>query len=241
MLRDWLNGLGGRSPFPPVDPESAFSAIGDVHGRVDMLERALDALRGRQVICVGDYVDRGDNSADVLRCLHDRPDIICLSGNHEEMMLKFLDAPRRYGNHWLRFGGLQTLASFGVASASVISDGDAMTLARDELHEAIGAPLLNWMRSLPTHWQSGNVAVVHAGADPAISIEDQSTQTLHWGHPKFLRKQRADGVWVLHGHTIVDEPTAQNGRISIDTGAYVTGRLTVAHIDRNDVRFDTFS
>lgn len=241
MLREWLNGLGVRSPFPAVDPESAFSAIGDIHGRADLLERALNTLKERQIICVGDYVDRGDDSAGVLRLLHARPNIVCLSGNHEEMMLNFIDEPEEYGNHWLRFGGVQTLASFGVFGVHEGSESAAMKLARDALIEAFEAPVLSWLRTLPTYWQSGNVAVVHAGADPNQPINEQGTETLHWGHANFGRKQRTDGVWVLHGHTIVDAPRVEDGMVAIDTGAFFTGRLTIAHVDRDGVFFETIS
>ena len=239
MLRQLLARMGKTGPFPEIEPETAFSAIGDIHGRADLLERALHLPHSHPIVCVGDYVDRGDNSADVLRMLHSRPDIICLSGNHEEMMLSFVETPQKHGNRWLRFGGLQTLASFGVSGVTDTSEDSAMISARDQLVAAMGAPLLSWMQSLPTRWRSGNVAVVHAGADPVVPIEDQTTRALHWGHPDFAKTQRTDGVWVLHGHTIVDGPLAQKGRIPIDTGAYATGRLTVAHVEISGVHFET--
>lgn len=95
MFREWRNGLGGRLPFPPVDKKSSFSAIGDTHGRADLLERALNICKGRQITCVGDHIDPG--SAGALRSLHARPDVTCLSGNHQEMMLDFLEASEEYG------------------------------------------------------------------------------------------------------------------------------------------------
>ncbi|WP_223427525.1 metallophosphoesterase [Tateyamaria pelophila] len=238
MFRQWLARLGKTPYFPPVTPEYPFSAIGDIHGRADLLERALRLSDNYPVVCVGDYVDRGDNSADVLRMLYSRPDIVCISGNHEEMMLDFIEAPDKNGSRWLRFGGLQTLASFGVAGVTEISGDNAMTSARDQLVEAMGQPLIRWMQALPTLWQSGNVAVVHAGADPAIAIDEQTVRSLHWGQSDFAKISRTDGVWVIHGHTIVDTPLAQHGRISIDTGAYATGRLSLAHVELSAVHFE---
>lgn len=239
MAPIWLDRLAARDEFPAVAPGMPFTAIGDVHGCAELLAAGLQKAGKGPVICVGDLVDRGEHSADVLRMLCVRPEIICLSGNHEEMMLRFIEAPEKYGAWWLRNGGLQTLHSFGVAGVDATSGADTWKKARDHLIRAMGDPLVNWMKSLPTRWQSGNIAVVHAGADPALPIEKQTTKTLHWGHPKFLRKRRRDGIWVLHGHTIVDAPYAEEGRIAIDTGAYATGRLTLARVENAEVVFET--
>jgi serine/threonine protein phosphatase 1 len=92
------------------------------------------------------------------------------------------------------------------------SDGIRMRKARDQLVAAMGQPMLEWLRSLPSIWRSGNVAVVHAGADPFVTMEKQTPAILHWGHPDFYNRRRNDGVWVLHGHTIVDVPEIENGR-----------------------------
>ena len=241
MIKRLLRRFIARPDFPATAPDSPFFAVGDIHGRADLLHRFLDTKPTHPVICVGDYVDRGDHSADVLRMLHARPDIICLSGNHEEMMLDFLTAPERSGPRWLRYGGLQTLASFGVAGVTDSSGAEALSNARDQLQTAMGADLLEWMRAMPTLWQSGNVAVVHAAASPARNMEEQRTATLHWGHPHFTKAQRTDGIWVIHGHTIVDAAHIENGRIAIDTGAYATGRLTVALIEPGITTFQTIT
>jgi serine/threonine protein phosphatase 1 len=158
-------------------------------------------------------------------------------GNHEEMMLNFLDDPQRHGPRWLRYGGLQTLASFGVAGLSDTSIGPTLDTACATLKAAMGPDLIRWMRHLPTSWQSGNIAVVHAGADPVVPIDDQTQKTLLWGHPDFGKTARTDETWVLHGHTIVDAPEAANGLISIDTGAFATGRLTIASVSAEGVSF----
>ena len=142
---------------------------------------------------------------------------------------------------WLRYGGLQTLASFGVAGVTDSSGAEALSNARDQLQTAMGADLIEWMHAMPTLWQSGNVAVVHAAASPARNMEEQRTAPLRWGHPHFTKAQRTDGIWVIHGHTIVDAAHIENGRIAIDTGAYATGRLTVALIEPGITTFQTIT
>lgn len=216
--------------FNPPNPDTPFTAVSDIHGCSDLLARALDQCDG-QIICVGDYIDRGPDSAGVLQMLRARPDIISLMGNHEEMLLNFLDDPDTHGLRWLQFGGLESLESFGVAPTAPLPQ------IRDALRNALGPENEAWLRALPSHWQSGNVAVTHAGADPALPMDQQPTKALRWGHPKFGRTARRDGVWVVRGHVIVDDPIQQDGIIGIDTGAYKTGRLTMAHIGQGEVRF----
>lgn len=214
-------------PPETVSPSAPFVVIGDIHGRNDLLQRVLAGLDdAHTVVCVGDYVDRGDESAAVLRSLAARPDITCLLGNHEAMMLDFIDAPEQTGNRWMRYGGLQTVASFGISGVHENADAEKMKATRDALVAAMGDDLIGWLRTLPTHFISGNVAVVHAGADPYAPINDQARRNLIWGHPDFGTVARPDKMWVIHGHTIVDTPMVTNGCIAIDTGAYATGRLT---------------
>lgn len=239
MIRSLLSKRSAPTEaFTPVAPDRPVLVVGDLHGRADLLRRFLRRAPDFPIVCVGDYVDRGDQSAEVLRLLNARPDITCISGNHEDMMLKFIQKPEENGARWLRYGGLQTLASFGVSDLSEASRGRALTRARDSLVAAMGQDLLSWLTHLPTRWQSGNVAVVHAGADPELPLVEQSKSVLHWGHPNFEKKTRNDGVWVVHGHTIVSEGQVGPGRIAIDTGAYATGKLTVALIGKNAVHFE---
>ncbi|AZV79333.1 serine/threonine protein phosphatase [Parasedimentitalea marina] len=239
MIKSWIARLYGQTlDVVPLSPAMRFYAIGDIHGRFDLLTRLLEQLDpAYPVICVGDYIDRGEASAKVLSYLSARPEIRCLMGNHEDMLLDFLDTPERSGSRWLRNGGLQTLASFGVSGVTETSEGDDLTQARDSLNAAMGVDLIAWIRRLPRSHQSGNVFICHAGADPKASLEDQQDQHLLWGHPEFSKTTRRDGNWVLHGHTIVDKAVAQNTRISIDTGAFATGHLTAALIQPGEVLF----
>ena len=236
-LRKFLNATSIE--VGPLAPETPFVAIGDIHGQVDLLTKLLDQLPDLPIICVGDYVDRGDQSSEVLDLLQSRLDIICLMGNHEEMMLRFIDDPKKDAGFWLSNGGLQTMASFGITGINPSARGETHVSARDALITQLGGEGLNWLQNLPSLWRSGNIAVVHAGADPTKSIEHQNLATLRWGHPEFFKKSRKDGVWILHGHTIVDAPSAKEGRIAIDTGAYATGNLTAAIIEPGKATFKT--
>ncbi|MBB4120942.1 metallophosphoesterase family protein [Martelella radicis] len=225
---------GFRGGMPK--PEEAFVAIGDIHGCADNLDRLwekIDAMvPGMPVVHVGDYVDRGEHSAQVLKMLFDRQrergDIACLMGNHEEMFLEFLDKPEKSGERWLRYGGLQTVASFGPAG-DAYGRKDIFSL-RDAVIESLGQEQLDWLRGLPLVWSSGNMSVVHAGADPRMPLDEQPERNLTWGHQDFGHLPRRDGLWIVHGHTIVQVPQMANGVISIDTGAYATDRLTAAII-----------
>lgn len=240
MLSSLFGRFRRRAPFLPPTPDTPICVIGDVHGCVVQLEKLLNKVpQDHRIILVGDYVDRGECSAEVLRLISARPDITCLKGNHEEMMLRFLKDPLEQGPRWLRYGGLQTLASFDVRGVRAEMTGDELTECRDRFQEAMGDTLYQWVIGLKTWEMSGNVLVVHAGADPNVPPTDQSEKTLIWGHPSFLKTIRRDGVWVVHGHTIVGEAGAQKGRISIDTGAFATGVLSAVCLDGGEPIFLT--
>jgi len=232
-----FSGFFGLSSYrlTAISPERELVVIADIHGRMDLLCRALEQAKGAQVICVGDYVDRGPESAGVLRLLQECPEILCLGGNHEDMLLRFLDDPNDRNTRWFKHGGDTTLESFGIDGREFKADQVAV---RDELASVMGKPLIDWLRALPDYFVSGNVAVVHAGADPNLAIELQDSRTLRWGHPQFSKQIRKDGVWVVHGHTIAGEGFVRRGRIAIDTGAYATGRLTFARISKSSVTFE---
>lgn len=232
------------SGYDPVAPDRPFLAIGDVHGRADLLEKLerviLDQAPGLPAVFVGDYIDRGEHSAQVLELLMSASEegaqpVYCLRGNHEDMCLRFLDDPVANGARWLKFGGLQTMASYGVGMAG--TEPDALRRMRDDLAMAMGDAVIEWMRRRPAIWSSGNIHVTHAGADPSRPMRAQSDKSLIWGHKDFAEKPRTDGQWVVYGHVIVDQPKAARGRIAIDTGAYATGRLTAALISKGAVRF----
>lgn len=228
-----------RQPeMPAICPDKPLAVIGDIHGRADLLRDLLVSIPSdHQIICVGDYVDRGEQSAEVIRILRSRPDILCLMGNHEDMFLQFLDTPDRSGDRWLRYGGLQTLQSFGVPIEYDQAAAKRFVECRDALLAAMGPDAVEWLRGLPVWWSSGNVGVVHAAADPTRALTDQERSILCWGHPEFLTQPRQDGIWIVHGHTIVDKAHADHGRIAVDTGGYATGRLSAALVAPGHIEF----
>lgn len=246
MAFKWIKNrfLSGSKHAQDVDlstlsPETRFYAIGDIHGRLDLLQTLLAALdEAVPLVFLGDYVDRGHYSAQVLRHLHhlstgEDSRTICLMGNHEAMLLGFLDNPSEKQNIWMHNGGVQTLASFGLTD---FRDLGPEALA-EQLRLSMGDALLDWLRELPLNWTNGNITAVHAALDPSRSPEDQSDRVCLWGHPNFPTKNRKDGHWVVHGHTIVNEPHARGGVISIDTGAFATNQLTAADISKGAIRF----
>lgn len=227
-------------------PSRPLAVIGDLHGRVDLLEQMVEKIAEEAgtkyaLIFLGDYIDRGENSAKVLtilQALQDSlwpSDVICLKGNHEVMMLEFLDAPEDAGAFWLKNGGAYTLASFGIHPPAPTPA--ALCGARNALRSAMSCKTEAWLRALPLSYSSGNVFMVHAGANPHYPLDQQDEAYLIWGHPDFFRVPRSDNIWIAHGHTIFDVPAAQDGRISIDTGAYATHRLTAALISDGVCRF----
>lgn len=235
------------SEILPPQPEEAFVAVGDLHGCPELLcELGLLIEKeyfGCPIVFLGDYVDRGEDTRRLLHLLmgssQEGPQpVTCLMGNHELMLLDFLDDPVRAARPWLRNGGLQTLASFGLAPPpGGMNDRIALEALRDRLADTMGESMINWLRDRPLTWRSGNVWAVHAGANPEKAMDAQSSDALLWGHPLFHQQPRTDGQWVVHGHTVVDEPKARDARISVDTGAYATGVLSAAVIGRGGVHF----
>lgn len=247
-MRFWnklKNLTGQRDPKlcfdAPLSPDMAVFAVGDIHGCHDLLLEVLakvdehDPSLQSPLVFIGDYIDRGPDSAQVLRTLRSfqqetRRTVTCLMGNHEDMLVSFLAAPTLNASVWLRNGGRDTLASFGLEVDADFPDDDRLQKIRDDLQEAMGAELAIWVRDLPMMWNSGNVAFVHAGADPLRPLNKQTQRNFLWGHRDFFQQHRKDDVWVVHGHFIVPEVAAAAGRIAIDTGAHKHGLLPLVRV-----------
>jgi len=243
----WARASSGTFSAP-INASGVIYAIGDVHGRHDLLARLLDRIfddaAGFQtppkIVFLGDYIDRGENSrdtVDLLIALTERTEAetVFLMGNHEQMLLSFLRDPAS-GPRWLRNGGLQTLVSYGVGGPMDLrEDGEGLRL-REALIEALG-PHLGFIEGLRVSHHAGNLFFAHAGADPAVPTDEQDIATLLWGCKSFRTTNRDDGVWVVHGHFVVDQPAAEHGRIAVDTGAYFSDRLTAARIAGGEVAF----
>ena len=239
----------GSVPFPaPIHAGGVIYAVGDVHGRHDLLTRLLDRIfedaaayeATPTIVFLGDYIDRGEHARDTIDLLiklAERPEAetVFLMGNHEQMLLRFLREPSS-GSRWLRFGGLQTLMSYGVGGVGNLrAEGEASRF-RSALIEALG-PHLGFIEGLRVSHRAGNLFFAHAGADPALPTDEQDVATLLWGCKSFQTTDRDDGVWVVHGHFVVETPAAEHGRIAVDTGAYFSGRLTAARIADGEVVF----
>lgn len=215
-------------------------AIGDVHGRDDLLRDLHEHIRdyhqlmhsGRdaELIHVGDYIDGGAHSREVIdrlmSCL-DGFQMTCLLGNHEAMLLKCLATDNRQAWYtWLSNGGEETLASFGMSLRFGGYDPD-------ELHASVGEDRVAWLKALPLYKAVEPYLFVHAGIAPGVPIDQQQSKDMLWIRSRFLDSEEEHGCVVVHGHTPGDEPVVRANRICIDTGATSNGLLTAAVLDGN--------
>ncbi len=244
LQRDRPRALPSVRTLRPAGP---VIAIGDVHGRLDLLDRvttrALNQVQaeGGHIICLGDYIDRGPESAGVLSYLRHLQDqglpVICLAGNHEMMLAGFLRAPTRHAG-WLVHGGAATLESFGLPDPGPAASGAELTGLSRALLKAIPAETRRFLSALSTFHISGNVLFSHAGRASRRPADRQQAETLIWG-TEADRDMPADGTWSVRGHVITEAPTIRNRTISIDTGAYRTDRLTAANLGPASLKFWT--
>ena len=230
-------------PAHAADPDHCVYAIGDIHGRVDLLDTLIRKIisdkegdpSGRQmfIIFLGDYIDRGDQSRETVDYLIKLQEAAgdkmhFLMGNHEAALLDFLDG-KGSGENWLDFGGRQTVASYGLNPPAASPTADELDRLRRQLHPRI-APHLGFFRNLKLTWQSGDYFFCHAGVHPATALDAQSPRPLLFGNANFLSDKGQITAKVVHGHYDAPEPVTQPHRICIDTGAYYSGRLTAAKI-----------
>ncbi len=215
-------------------------AVGDIHGRHDLLVELLAKIaedaechpedRSRRLIFLGDYIDRGVQSREVVDVLLMKPwhgfASTFLLGNHEEAMLDFLEG-RSDGLAWLSYGGLETLISYGVPVRSFPSDAQAVADLRQVVRRAVPAAHAGFMNNCVLSHGEGDYVFVHAGVRPGRALELQTRRDLLWIREDFLRaKLPLPGKVVVHGHTICEMPQDLGYRIDVDTGAFVSGRLT---------------
>jgi serine/threonine protein phosphatase 1 len=223
-------------------------AIGDVHGRIDLLDDLLariDADRarypaaGRAIeVFLGDYVDRGPSSCAVIDRLIERArisDTIFLKGNHEAFVLDFLKEPGVL-NNWRLYGGLDTLMSYGL-SPSFTADASQDAKLAGALKQAMPSSHFGFLSGLVLSFTRGDFFFVHAGVRPGVPLSQQREDDLLWIREDFLLCEDDFGKIVVHGHTPVMEPDVRPNRINIDTGAYATGKLTCLILEENRLEF----
>lgn len=245
-MRLWKSisrGLTGGDAWAPSGKQDARAyAIGDIHGRLDLLNDLLEAIdrdlasrdaKRTFLVFLGDLIDRGPNSAGVVERLRTyRPanaTPIFLCGNHEEVLLRILAGERKILAQWLKFGGLECASSYGV-------DPDRLRTATEEegielLRRHIPAAHIAFMESFADTFRFGDYLFVHAGIRPGVGIDQQSQTDLRWIREPFLSDSKEHGCVVVHGHTVVDAVEERKNRIGIDTGAYRSGILTALGIE----------
>ena len=227
-------GPAASAAAPAVPAGTRVYAVGDIHGRADLVERLhlrmrLDAADAPETRCIvvylGDYIDRGLDSRGVLDAVAGGPgpefDAIHLKGNHEDFLLRFLDNPS--GAHvWLANGGVSTIRSYGVRPELSASASDL----RDRFAGALPDRHRRFLSSLRLSATVGDYFFVHAGVRPGVALDAQDPDDMLWIRDEFLSAAGDFGKVVVHGHTPTSEPAFEGTRIGIDTMAWASGRLT---------------
>lgn len=243
-----------------IPPGQRVYAIGDIHGRFDLLEPLHDAISedasnapdlDKSIIYLGDYVDRGSQVYEVVDALASGapPGLtkVYLRGNHEDMMLGFLDNTFPFGT-WLVNGGDATLVGYDVdippltwANALAFGEIDVNEHEEADVRTALADKLPAKHRrfledGLTLHHRCGDYIFVHAGMRPDIPLEQQDPQDLIWIREKFLNSTSDHGGVVVHGHSIFDEVDINPNRIGVDTGAWRSGHLSCLVLEGDDLR-----
>jgi serine/threonine protein phosphatase 1 len=244
MTQPRSTGSGRISASTPSD--TRIYAIGDIHGRADLLietiERIDDDLERRPIghsveVYLGDYVDRGPDAKTVIDLLSVRlvtNRAICLRGNHEDMMERFLKDPAHL-EAWSQLGGLATLASYGVVPHP--SGNETSGDLHHRFCQMFPRSHLLFLQCLKPWLGCGDFLFVHAGIRPGVPFERQQLNDLIWIRGEFLESQLDHGKLIVHGHTPVPHPDIRANRINIDTGAVWTGALTCIAIEGTSIMF----
>jgi serine/threonine protein phosphatase 1 len=241
-MRSLFNFLARSHPRPSAVPEGVrVYAVGDIHGRLDLLDRLLamidedDRARGparTELIFLGDLVDRGADSVGVierLMALRESRSVRYLMGNHEEVFLRSVGGDLRALRFLVRIGGRETLLSYGILDAEYRDLDYEELLAL--LREKVPPSHVAFLSAFETWIEVGDYLFVHAGLRPGIAVEDQKTSDLCWIREDFLRHRDSFGKIVIHGHSITEEIDERPNRIGIDTGAFASGRLSAIGLE----------
>jgi serine/threonine protein phosphatase 1 len=252
MLKRWL---GNNRPRVTVDTAQLPSglrvyAIGDIHGRVDLLRmmhrRIVEDAGGvesetrKLAVYLGDYIDRGLHSREVIDVLLDEAlpgfESIHLRGNHDHEFLAFLEDPTKSAA-WLRYGGDATLYSYGVRLPADTPAEARLQRLGELLRAAVPPRHIEFLASLPFTCEVGDYLFVHAGIDPDKPLDAQTPHDLLWIRDAFLEADSDFGRVVVHGHSITELPEVRDNRIGIDTGACYTNALTCLVLQDNKFGF----
>lgn len=225
-------------------------AIGDIHGRADLLPPLLERIlsecaapesRRIVVICLGDYVDRGPASRHVIDSLIEwrrlrEVESEFIRGNHDQTFLEFLSNPA-VGVDWCAFGGRETMTSYGVEPPPHgRAAPEAWEAVRQALVSAVPEAHVAFLRNLRSAFELGDYFFAHAGARPGVPLQDQVDEDLLWIRQPFLDDRRRFSKVVVHGHTPTDDVYVDDRRIGLDTGAYATGVLTALRLEGQNRR-----
>jgi len=236
-----------EAPLARVPDGIRIYAVGDVHGRVDLLDQVLSRIDADIAanptplalhVFLGDYIDRGPASKEVLDRLISRcvtHPSICLKGNHEGYLCEFLENPEIF-SEWRLYGGLNTLLSYGVIPSIDTNRYQKETLSAT-LARALPFEHRQLIRNLRPYFICGDFFFVHAGVRPGIPLTDQNEQDLLGIREDFLLYEDSFGKIIVHGHTPVLEPEIRSNRINIDTGAYATNHLTCLMLEGDQILF----
>lgn len=245
-LFPWRRKRDGPPPVPAEVPAGQrIYAIGDVHGRFDLLRDLINRIEAdngervgaeTHVVMLGDLIDRGPQSREVIDYFVEGPANFAqwhfIQGNHEEMLLKLIDEPDPAAvPHFLRYGGRETFESYG-APQLVLDMPDRY--APDTLPFYVPQAHRNFMRAMHDGVQFGDYFFTHAGIRPGVPLAEQDQQDLRWIRREFLGSDADHGVVVVHGHTVLEEAELRPNRIGIDTGAYRTGCLTAVGLEGSE-------
>jgi serine/threonine protein phosphatase 1 len=223
-------------------------AVGDIHGRADVLAKLITLIdqdlearpNARSIeVFLGDYIDRGPHSRQVLDLLIARRQqhiAVFLKGNHEACAYQVLSDPSVLTD-WMHIGGVNTLLSYGVDPSGCDHDQQAPQAIAAAFRQALPDNHYHFLQDLALSFSCGDYFFVHAGVRPGIPLVRQSEQDLLWIREEFLQHEEEFGKVVVHGHSSTNLPDIRPNRINIDTGAYATGRLTCLVLEGDGMRF----
>jgi serine/threonine protein phosphatase 1 len=234
-----------------VQPDRRIYAIGDLHGQIELLEQMLNLIEydlqkrpvaDSIVVFLGDYVDRGHASAEVIERLASGnlpgTSQFFLCGNHEELFLDFLKSPMT-GAAWLDFGGYETAQSYGLAANARRMSIPELIEFGDELNQLVPEAHKRFIASLVHYVEIDGYFFVHAGVLPGVPLSRQKPSDLLWIRDAFLNYEGNFEKVIVHGHTPRPRPENMISRINVDTGAYASQKLTSVVLENDQRLFIT--